>query len=41
MLGLRGADGQGTTKDLTKAKEWYQKAADQGNEDAKERLKNM
>ena len=29
----------GVTKNLTEAKKWYEKAAAQGNENAKERLK--
>jgi len=33
--------GEGVEKDLNKAIEWYTKAAEDGNEDAKEALKNL
>lgn len=32
-------EGKGVTKDLAKAKEWWMKAAKQGNQSAKENLK--
>ena len=32
-------NGYGVTKNLTEAKKWYGKAAAQGDDDAKERLK--
>jgi TPR repeat protein len=33
--------GRGVAKDLKKAKYWYEKAASQGNERAKENLKRL
>jgi hypothetical protein len=35
------ANGRGVAQDNAKAVEWYQKAADQGDEDAKKRLKTL
>lgn len=37
-LGIMYKYGQGTEKDLNKAKEWFQKAADMGNEEAEREL---
>ena len=34
-------NGDGVEKDLEEAKKWYQKAADQGYEDAKEALERI
>ena len=34
-------DGEGVTKDLNKAKEWYIKAAAHGDEDAQEKLDEL
>ena len=40
-LGQAYETGEGVSKDLTEARRWYQKAADQGDEDAKEALKRL
>lgn len=40
-LGLLYRDGKGTEKDLDKAKEWFQKAADNGHEDAQKALNQL
>ena len=37
-LGMCYEQGNGVTKDLSKAREWYTKAAAQGSEDAKTKL---
>ena len=33
--------GDGVEEDIEEAKEWYQKAADQGNERAKDKLEEL
>ena len=40
-LGLSYAEGEGVKKDKKKAKEWLQKAAEQGVEEAKTALKEL
>jgi genome sequencing data, contig C250 len=40
-LGLMYENGQGTKRDMEKAREWYEKAAANGDEEAKEALKNL
>ena len=40
-LGRCYAYGDGVTKDYTQAEQWYRKAAEQGNKNAKNNLKNM
>ena len=40
-LGLMYENGQGTKRDMEKAREWYEKAAANGYEAAKEALKNL
>ena len=40
-LGWMYDNGEGVTKDAVKAVEWYQKAAEQGNADAVQRLKAL
>ena len=40
-LGTLYDDGQGVAQDYAKAREWYQKAADRGDADAKARLEQM
>lgn len=40
-MGYFYENGYGVKKDLNKAREWYQKAADKGNEFAKGQLKNL
>ena len=40
-LGYCYENGYGVEKDITKAVEWYRKAAAQGDKDAEERLKEI
>jgi TPR repeat protein len=40
-LGLLYRDGQGVAQDYDKACEWFQKAADAGDADAKEALSRL
>ena len=40
-MGWANEFGQGIDKNLSEAKKWYQKAADQGHEKSKERLKKL
>ncbi|MBQ9213603.1 MAG: SEL1-like repeat protein, partial [Bacteroidales bacterium] len=40
-LGVCYEKGQGVKKDYNKAKEWFSKAAEQGNEKAKTNLKRV
>ena len=41
ILGFMYENGYGVEQDLRKAREWYQKAANQGNEDAKKVLERL
>ncbi|MDO4573629.1 MAG: SEL1-like repeat protein [Planctomycetia bacterium] len=41
MRGTQHCYGEGVEQDLTKAVEWLTKAAEQGNEPAKEKLKEL
>jgi len=40
-LGLQYKNGEGAAKNLAEAKKWFTKAAEQGDEDAKARLKEL
>ena len=41
MLGALYKDGKGVKQDYAKAREWYEKAAAQGNKDAEELLQHL
>jgi TPR repeat protein len=40
-LGFLYQNGWGVAQDYAKAREWYQKAADKGDDDSKARLKEL
>ena len=41
MLGTLYHEGKGVKQDYAKAREWYEKAAAQGNKDAEEALQHL